>query len=142
MSEHERAEPEIELLLRLSVQTSLLRSLAATPLGDRAVFDVLGGDFTGDKLRGRVLASGGDWLTRTAAGSQLDVRLLLETDDGVPLLFRYTGRASQRAGQPRIEVAGSFDVPDGAYGWLNHVQAFGLGMPIPEGVSYHLYRFK
>ena len=142
MSEHERAEPEIELLLRLNVQTKALRSLAATPLGDRAVVDVLGGDFTGDKLRGRVLASGGDWLTRTAAGSQLDVRLVLETDDGVTLLFRYTGRASQRAGQPRIEVAGSFDAPDGAYGWLNHVQAFGLGVPSPAGVSYHLYRFK
>lgn len=142
MSQHERAEPEIELLLRLSVQTKLLRSLAATPLGDRVVFDVLGGDFAGDKLRGRVLASGGDWLTRTAAGSQLDVRLLLETDDGVTLLFRYTGRASQREGQPRIEVAGSFDAPDGAYGWLNHVQVFGLGAPSPEGVSYHLYHFK
>jgi len=142
MSQDECAESEIEPLLMLSVQTKQLRSLSSAPLGERVVFDALGGNFEGSRLRGRVLASGGDWLTRTPGGSQLDVRLVLETEDGATLLFRYTGRASQRAGQSRIEVTGSFDAPDGAYGWLNHVQAFGLGVPTPDGVSYRFYHFK
>ncbi len=96
----------------------------------------------GGRLNGRVLASGSDWVTRSAAGSQLDVRLLLQADDGVTILFRYGGRASERDGLPRIEVAGCFDAPPGPYDWLNSVQAFGLGAPTPEGIDYRFFRFK
>ncbi len=42
----------------------------------------------------------------------------------------------------RIEVAGTFDAPEGPYGWLNDVQAFGCGDPTAEGVRYRFYRFK
>jgi len=80
-------------------------------------------------------------MIRTAKGSRLNVRLLLETVDGVPILFQYSGRASQIEGKPRIEVAGSFDAPEGPYAWLNDVQAFGLGFPTPTGVRYHFYHF-
>ena len=145
MSEYHRAEaadaPAIALLMVLSARTRLVKQLAGTPLGERTVFDIDGGSFEGPELRGRILASGGDWLTRTSTGSQMDVRMLLETDDGVTILLRYTGRASQRGGQAHIEVAGSFDAPEGRYAWLNSLQTFGLGEPTPEGVRYHFFRF-
>lgn len=128
-------------LLMLSVQTRLAGSVRGALPGGRTVFDVRGGQFEGPNLRGRVLASGGDWVSRSAAGSQLDVRLLLETDDGVTLLLRYQGRASQRDGHAHIEVAGQLDAPDGAYGWLNQLQVFGLGTPTDDGVRYQFYRF-
>jgi hypothetical protein len=142
MSEDNRVGPRIEPFLVLTIETRMVRTVTGTPLGDRTVFDVVRGSFEGTGLRGRVPASGGDWVTRTANGSLLDVRLLLETDDGVTILFRYAGKASLRAGQPHIEVTGSFDAPDGPYGWLNDVLAFGLGTPISEGVRYDLFRFK
>jgi Protein of unknown function (DUF3237) len=142
MSEDKCAEPAIEPLLVLTVETKLVHSVMATPLGDRTIFDVVGGRFAGAGLAGRVPACGGDWVTRTVRGSQLDVRLLLETDDGVSILFRYTGKASLRGEQPRIEVAGSFDAPDGVYGWLNDIQAFGLGTPLAAGVRYQFFRFR
>lgn len=132
----------IEPLMSLSIQIRRVCHVSGTPAGDRVVFDIVGGRFEGERLRGRVLASGGDWVTRTAAGSQLDVRLLLQTEDGVILPFRYGGRASEREGRPRIEVGGCFEAPPGAYDWLNAVQAFGLGMTTPEGVDYQLFRFK
>jgi hypothetical protein len=134
-------EAAVEPLFVLNAQTTVLKHVAGTPGGDRMVVDVVSGTFDGPLLSGRIPPSGGDWLTRTARGSCLDVRLVLETHDGVTLLFRYQGKASQRADKPRIEVAGSFDAPAGAYAWLNDVQTFGLGVPLPDGVRYHFYRF-
>ena len=142
MSESQRIEPVIESLMVLHIQTRLRSNLTAMPLGDRTVFDIEGGSFEGPGLRGQIPPSGGDWLTRTATGSQMDVRMLLQTDDGVTLLLRYSGRASLRDGNPHIEITGSFDAPDGRYGWLNDIQTFGLGTPVADGVRYHLYRFK
>jgi hypothetical protein len=142
MSEQTHDQPAIEPLLELNVQTTLVRSVTDTPLGDRMIFDVVSGTFEGPRLKGRVPATGGDWVIRTPTGSRLNVRLLLETDDGVPILFQYSGTASQIDGKARIEIAGAFDAPAGAYGWLNDVQAFGLGFPIAAGVRYQLYRFK
>jgi hypothetical protein len=132
----------VEPLLVLSLQTRLVRTVAATPLGERSVFDIVGGSFEGPRLRGRVPACGGDWLIRAARHSQLDVRLLLETDDDVGILLRYTGKASQADGRPRIEVAGGFEAPPGTYDYLNDIQAFGLGDPIDGGVRYRLFRFR
>jgi len=141
MPEDNKTETRIQPLLILSVQTRLVQTVSGTPSGDKSIFEVLSGSFEGAQLRGQVPAAGGDWVTRTPQGAQLDVRLLLQTDDGVTLLFRYAGRASQRDGQPRIEVAGRFEAPAGPYEWLNNTQAFGLGFAAPEGVRYHFYRF-
>jgi len=141
MSEQNITQPAIESLLVLTARTTLVRSVSRTPLGDRAIVDVVSGTFEGPLLSGFVLPTGGDWLIRTAGGSRINVRLLLETSDGVSILFQYSGKACQIEGKPRIEVAGSFDAPEGHYDWLNNVQAFGLGVPIPEGVRYHFYRF-
>lgn len=142
MSPLSSTPPAIEPLLVLSVQTTLVRTVTGTPLGDRTIFDVVSGTFEGPRLSGHVPATGGDWVTRTPTGSRLNVRLLLETHDGVTILFQYSGKACQSDGQVRIEVAGTFDAPEGRYGWLNDVQAFGCGDPTPEGVRYRFYRFK
>jgi len=131
----------IEPLLVLTVQTTLARTVSGTPLGDRTVFDIEGGTFAGPRLSGHIPATGGDWVTRTPTGSHLNVRLLLETHDGVTILFQYSGRACIVDGNPRIEVAGTFEAPQGPYAWLNDVQTFGRGVRIPEGVRYHFYRF-
>jgi hypothetical protein len=133
----------IELLLVITVKTSLVKAVTGTPLGERHVFDIEGGTFDGPKLSGRVPATGGDWVTRIPqSAAQLSVRMLLETHDGVTILFQYSGRAGTADGKLRIEVAGTFDAPRGPYDWLNEVQAFGRGTPTPDGVRYHFYRFE
>jgi hypothetical protein len=134
--------PTIAPLLVLEVQTRITCTLSGGPLGDRIVFDVMGGTFQGSQLSGRVPASGGDWLLRVGNRSQLDVRLPLETHDGVIILLQYTGRASQRAGQPRIEVAAHFEAPVGPYDWLNDVQAFGLGRVAGTTTRYDFFCFQ
>jgi hypothetical protein len=133
--------PRIAPLVVLTVHTELVKSIVATPQGDQRIVDIIDGSFEGARLSGRIPATGGDWVTRNATRSRIDVRLLLETDDGVAILFRYLGKASQADGKPRIEVSGGFEAPAGSYDWLNDVQAFGLGTVIPDGVRYHFFHF-
>ncbi|HET8883710.1 MAG TPA: DUF3237 domain-containing protein [Solimonas sp.] len=135
------ANPALTPLLTMEIAVEQLHSIAGTPSGDRQIFGVRGGHFEGARLRGQVSAWGGDCVTRTANGSLLDVRLLLETDDGVPLHLRYEGRAGQRDGAARIEIGGRFDAPAGRYGWLNDILVFGLGAQIGGGVRYELFHF-
>jgi Protein of unknown function (DUF3237) len=142
MNERNHISPAIELVLVLSVQTTLMRSVTGMPRGDRRIVDVVSGSFTGPRLSGHVPATGGDWVTITPTGSQINVRLLLETQDGVTILFQYAGRACQDDGTLRLDVAGTFEAPQGTYGWLNDVQTFGCGVVTADGVQYHFYRFK
>jgi hypothetical protein len=136
------SRPVLEPVVALSIQTRAVRSVPGAPLGERMVFDITGGTFEGSRLRGTVLATGGDWVTRTPSGSRLDVRLVLETEDGVGILLQYSGRASRNSAGTRIDVAGTFEAPAGAYEWLNDVQAFGRGVHGADSVRYEFYRFE
>lgn len=109
------------------------------PHGMRVVADVTGGSFTGPRLRGRVLPPGGDWLTRRPNGvSQLDVRLLLVTDDGASILMEYKGINNNGV----IRSAPLFQTGDERYAWLNDVQAVGIGSRHETGVSYDVYALR
>ncbi|MET0733749.1 MAG: DUF3237 domain-containing protein [Casimicrobiaceae bacterium] len=123
------------------IATTTLRPVMGIPQGDRVLIDVTGGEFSGPKLSGRVLPSGGDWVALSAAGARVDVRLALESHDGVVMLFRYLGVVSDRGGVQRADVAGLFEVPAGPYGWLNGVLAIGYGAAIEGGARYEFFRF-
>jgi len=112
------------------------------PHGDRVVASVAGGTFEGERLRGTVVPPGGDWVTRHGGGkAQLDVRLMLVTDDGANILMQYKGIADFKAGTAR--TAPQFEVGDERYTWLNDVQAVGIGTLKPEGgVTYDVYALR
>jgi hypothetical protein len=67
--------------------------LGDTPAGNRRVFTVSGGQFAGDRLRGKILpqASSDLLLVRPDGSFQLDARLILQTDDGALILMTYRG---------------------------------------------------
>ena len=52
------------MLLRLA--TSATEEIGSTPHGTLTIFPVIGGSFEGERLRGKVLAGGGDWVTARA----------------------------------------------------------------------------
>jgi hypothetical protein len=133
--------PSLTPLLTMEIEVELLRNLAGSALGDRLLYGIRGGHFSGARLRGSIPAWGGDCVTRTATASRLDVRLLLETDDGVPLRLCYQGRATQRDGRLHIAINGTIDAPQGPYHWLNDILVFGLGAQIAGGVRYELFHF-
>jgi hypothetical protein len=79
-------------LMVLRLATSATQDIGSMPDGALTIFPVVGGSFDGDRLRGRVLAGGGDWVKRLADRTlRLDLRVTLETDDGALIYMTFTG---------------------------------------------------
>src|SRR2546426_6690329 len=77
------------MVLRLS--TTAIEEIGATPHGRLSIFPIIGGSFDGERLRGRVLAGGGDWGTAMAGGPiELHLRATLETGDGALIHLTFT----------------------------------------------------
>jgi hypothetical protein len=132
-----------------------MQQIGATPLGSRRVVPVSGGDFEGDRLRGKVLAhAGSDWLLERADGSfQQDARVTLETDDGALIMMSYLGvrhsppdvaaRLARGEDVPAsdyyLRTAPFFETAAERYAWLNRIVAVGIGRRIPGGVTYDVF---
>jgi Protein of unknown function (DUF3237) len=109
-------------LVDFATMTAELRPpmvLSGTPAGDRMIFEVESGRLEGNRIRatlkGRAAAG---WLTVGPDGTgALDVRALVETDDGALVFIQYNGR----------------------YRWLNRVQAAGKGTFDGRTLRYELY---
>jgi len=79
-------------LMVLRLATLPVQEIGSTPEGTLTIFPVTGGSFEGERLRGRVLAGGGDWVTAGSNGMMsLDLRIALETDDGSLIHMTFTG---------------------------------------------------
>src|SRR5215471_20716525 len=97
-------------LMILRLDTSATEEIGSTPRGALSIFPVTGGSFEGDRLRGRVLAGGGDWVTTRSNGMlTLDLRIALETEDGSLIHLTFTGIRDDANGYfrtvPRFETA-------------------------------------
>lgn len=75
--------PELDLVFRASVAVAAPRTLGRTPLGERRIIDITGGDVSGPKLAGRILPGGADWqIVRTDGVAVLEARYTIEAADG------------------------------------------------------------
>ncbi len=145
----------LEHLLHLHADLKDPVQVGAGPSGVRQIFDVTGGYFEGPRLKGTLLASGGDWLLIGSDGvGRLDVRTTLQTDDGALIYVQYPGVAvfneavvtaltegkelqygdTEFFTQPRCETG------DPNYAWLNSVVAVGEGRMLPNAVEYNVSR--
>src|SRR5438067_11204337 len=96
------------LLMTLQVAVVGVQKIGAVPHGTRVTAPIASGHFEGPRLRGKVLAGGGDWtLLRGDGVLELDLRLTLETDDGALIHMTSVGL---RHGPP----AGTAALPTGA----------------------------
>jgi hypothetical protein len=77
-------------LFELSVKAASV--IGKTPGVDRRVGEITGGRFEGERLRGKILSGGSDWqAVRTDGAWMLDVRCVMETDDGALIGMTYRG---------------------------------------------------
>ena len=119
-------------LMVLRLATSATQEIGSTPQGRLTIFPVVGGSFEGDRLRGKVLAGGGDWVNDRGDGTfTLDLRVTLETDDGGLIHMTFTGVRDDAHNYfrtvPRFETAAP------KYTFLNRLLAVGTGEIGPDG---------
>lgn len=126
-----------------------------TPAGERKVQTIQSGAFEGDRLRGAIVPdAAADWaLIRDDGVLVLDVRLTLETDDGVRILMSYSGlrhgpaEVMARMAQGEVmdpecyyfRIAPLFEAPAGKYDWLNKLIAVGIGARLKDGPRYTIF---
>lgn len=111
------------------------------PAGTRVIVGINGGTVTGPRANGKVAHLGADWLTMRGDGSaQLDVRALIQTDDGAAIHTHYLGIMAPTDSGPRIITAPLFETGDERYTWLNTIQAVAVGTAGAGTVDYDVYR--
>ena len=108
----------------------------------------------GDRIKGRVLPGGSDWLTVEPDGAlSLDCRMVIQTDDDHLIGVSYRGL---RHGPPdamvklnrgeAIDTSGFyhrvaifFDTSSEKYKWLNRILAIGKGRRFPDTGVYEVF---
>jgi hypothetical protein len=116
-------------LMTLRLKTAPTQIFGAGPRGKRVTFPITGGSFEGDRLRGKVLASGDDWtIQRSYDVIELDLRITLETDDGALIYLTFEGiRNDEAPGAPYFRTLPRFETAEPKYAFLNRLLAVGTG---------------
>jgi hypothetical protein len=128
------------------------------PEGKPMIGRVDGGRATGPVLQGEILPAGEDWAILRPDGSlDVNLKLLLKTDDGAYVKIRYEARWKGKdetrlkilSGQPvepteyYLRSAPFFETLDPRYAWLNNIIAVGYGrVERGAGVTMRIYRLK
>jgi hypothetical protein len=118
--------------MELRLETAATLDVGSTPYGTLTIFPVVGGSFEGERLRGKVLAGGGDWVSVRGDGTfTLDLRVTLETDDGGLIHMTFTGVRDDA--NHYFRTAPRFETAAPKYAFLNRLLAVGIGEIRPEG---------
>jgi Protein of unknown function (DUF3237) len=138
-------------LMTVRIAAAPPQRLGTVPHGVRTVVPVIGGDFEGPRLRGKVLPGGGDWLLQRSDGVlELDLRITLATDDHALIYMTFQGL---RHGPPEVIAAlgrgeavdparyyfrtvPRFETSADAYAFLNRIVAVGTGETTPGGAIH------
>ena len=124
--------------------------------GTRGFVSLLGGEVTGPKLEGQVVAgSGGDWpLFRTDGVVVFDARYLIKARDGT--LIHIANRGFAHAATPEVQqkidrgedvdpgsnyfrLSSVFETPAGPHEWLNRFVIVGTGEKYASHSIFHFF---
>lgn len=91
--------------------------------GERMRVEILGGEFSGPSIRGKIIPGGFDWqLIRPDGYWEIAADYFMETHDGVAIHVRNCGLWHSPTGDWPADYSVTtpqFEAPDGAYDWLN-----------------------
>ena len=130
-----------EFLLDLTLEAQTPHNLGSAG-GGRLIVPVSGGTFAGPRLKGTIVPPGGDWIIQRPDGSRvLDVRILLQTDDGQKIYVSWRGVAyTPPGGAFNARILPVFETTAPKYEWLNNVVAVGVYRPDLGKIAYRVYR--
>ena len=134
-------------LVPLGTMTAVLAQpfvLSDTPVGSRWIFEVEDATVEGERIRGKLKGrAAADWLVVGPDGTgTLDVRALVETDDGALVFVQYHGRVDVGGGGGVTYATPRFETGDERYRWLNKIQAVGKGILDGNTLTYELYELR
>ena len=128
-------------LARVSVAAGERFAMTGAPFGDRVIAAISEGRWDGERLAGKIVGPGGDWAMPSRGNAMLlDVRQVLETDDGAIVYVTYRGRCDRARGT--YTIAPTFETADARYEWLNAVQAIGQGRFEDGRLNYDIYEVR
>jgi len=111
------------------------------PFGNRVIAGIRQGRWEGERLRANIVGPGADWAMPGPGGAMLlDVRQVIETDDGAVVYVTYHGRADRTRGT--YTIAPTFETSHERYTWLNVVQAVGKGRLVDGRIVYEVYEVR
>jgi hypothetical protein len=155
MSELGRSLPHKHLItLRLDVDSRGAAQIGGTPEGRRTIAPVTGGTFEGERVSGKVLPGGADWVRfRPDGAMMIDVRLTLQASDGALIYLSYNGRflgaatamaelAKGKTLDPNsysLVTVARFECGHERYAWLNDLIAVGKGEQSGFNPIYTIY---
>jgi hypothetical protein len=140
-------------LMTVRILAAPRQKIGAIPHGMRSIVPVIGGDFEGPRLRGKVTPGGGDWLLlRSDAVLELDLRVTLETDDRALIHMSFQGLrhgpADVIAALGRGEVVDPasyyfrtvprFETSAEKYAFLNRIITVSVGETRPDGAVHRI----
>jgi hypothetical protein len=152
---HELKQLNTKPLFVFQLAVAKASVVGRTPSIDRRVGEITGGTFEGERLRGKLLTGGSDWQTvRNDGAWTLDVRLVMETDDGHLIGMTYKGirhgpadvmdriakgDTTVKASDYYLRAAPFFETSSEKYGWLNSIIAIASGHRLPSGPIYQVF---
>jgi uncharacterized protein DUF3237 len=129
--------------LHIDTDPDGLFMLHETTVGLRIIQEFKAVRFEGDRLRGTMIAkSGADWLTVDERGrATIDIRLLLQTDDGAHVFVTMEGRAhwGDDLGQGPIYCTPRLESGDDRYGWVNGLPLASKGVVTGRAVAHDFF---
>jgi hypothetical protein len=148
---------ELAPLFDIHFVIGAIHTVGRTPMGQRVIADLGGGTFEGERLRGRILPSGGDWGLFMPDGTlRVDGRCCFEVDDGTIVYGIYKGRwkitpeqMARLGGSGGVDPADyylrihfEFETTSDSHDWLNHIIAIATGRRVEDGIAYRVYEVR
>ncbi|GES59702.1 UPF0311-domain-containing protein [Aspergillus terreus] len=109
------------------------------PHGIRKAIPIVGGNFTGPRLSGKILDVGADWglVDPKTNIFSADTRYNLRTDDGENIFVQTSGPTAPQGG---LHLRLVFETGSRKYYWLNNIIAIGILTPISSSETGSLLR--
>jgi hypothetical protein len=125
-----------------------------TPVGERRVINILGGQVEGPRLRGQILPGGADWqIMRPDGAADIQARYTIQSESNGLVLVSSEGL---RHGPPEVlaqlargenvdpalyyfRTLMRFETADPALDWMNRVLAIAHGARLPNAVKLDVF---
>jgi len=149
------SHPQLDFIFAAHVSLDPPLDLGHMGKGGRRIVPIVGGDFSGPQVRGKVLPGGADWqVLRDDGTAELEARYTLRTDDGALIYVRNLGLrhgppdviAALAAGRPvdpasyYFRGATFFETSDARYAWLTRAIIVCTGGREPAAVKLKFYQ--